>query len=149
MSRISSCCPALLYFYPAVCDTGLGNTKLATTVSLLTTSWGILLHWEMLILNLFFFFSVEGEERIIRSCGYLNPEEAGTCVYKAGTHSVFSDYCQCKGDGCNKAGSLQQPLIVQILLPTLLITLLYFFSWKFFLVEILLQYCPCGHSKKC
>lgn len=34
MSQISSFCPALLYFCPAVCGTGPGNTKLATTVSL-------------------------------------------------------------------------------------------------------------------
>ncbi|XP_054717896.1 uncharacterized protein LOC129227371 [Uloborus diversus] len=50
---------------------------------------------------------VQGETRIIRSCGYIDPQEAGTCYNKAGTHLVFTEYCQCSGDGCNKTGALR------------------------------------------
>lgn len=71
---------------------------------------------------------VRNEERIIRGCGYLSPEEAGTCLYRAGTHMVFMEYCQCAGEGCNKAGNLHHPQIMQVLLPALLIILLYLFS---------------------
>ncbi|XP_015906755.1 UPAR/Ly6 domain-containing protein crok-like [Parasteatoda tepidariorum] len=49
---------------------------------------------------------VRGEERIIRSCGFYNPEDAGTCISRAGTHMVFMHYCQCEGDGCNNSNLL-------------------------------------------
>ncbi|GBM15043.1 hypothetical protein AVEN_23782-1 [Araneus ventricosus] len=52
---------------------------------------------------------LEGEIRIIRSCGYYDPESAGTCVSRAGTHLVFMHYCQCAGDGCNKSSPLIAP----------------------------------------
>ncbi|GIX76953.1 protein quiver [Caerostris darwini] len=52
---------------------------------------------------------VQGETRVIRSCGFYNPETAGTCISRAGTHLVFMHYCQCKGDGCNTSSTLNAP----------------------------------------
>ncbi|CAL1297774.1 unnamed protein product [Larinioides sclopetarius] len=52
---------------------------------------------------------VQGETRIIRSCGYYDPESAGTCFSRAGTHLVFMHYCQCAGEGCNKSSPLSAP----------------------------------------
>ncbi|GFU29851.1 uncharacterized protein NPIL_288161 [Nephila pilipes] len=52
---------------------------------------------------------VQGELRIIRGCGFFNPEAAGTCQTRAGTHLVFMHYCQCEGEGCNKSGPLHPP----------------------------------------
>ncbi|KAG8201727.1 hypothetical protein JTE90_012788 [Oedothorax gibbosus] len=61
---------------------------------------------------------VNGQERIIRSCGFYNPEDAGHCIYRAGTHMVYMHYCQCAGEGCNSSGDLVPRI------PTILATLL-------------------------
>jgi len=52
---------------------------------------------------------VNGKERVIRSCGWLNSshEDSGnSCFQRTGSAEVFVTHCTCSTDGCNTATTL-------------------------------------------
>ena len=53
-------------------------------------------------------FSVRGDERIIRSCGY---EEYKNECYKTVLEEYNTYVCQCKEDGCNGVSGLKQSVV--------------------------------------
>ena len=47
-------------------------------------------------------FSVYGEERIVRGCGYItDARDNKECLKRSGTHDVHALYCACSTDLCN------------------------------------------------
>ncbi|RZC34232.1 uncharacterized protein BDFB_009917 [Asbolus verrucosus] len=53
------------------------------------------------------FFSVQGNLRVIRGCGYIpDKNDDKQCLLRTGTHDVHVRYCSCKGNLCN-TGSFQ------------------------------------------
>ena len=52
---------------------------------------------------------VQGEIRVIRSCGWLDSsaEDGGASCFKgSGSQDVFKNFCTCSSDGCNGASTL-------------------------------------------
>lgn len=52
---------------------------------------------------------IEGEQRVIRSCGWLPNVESmrdRECFTRTGTHQVMVDHCVCQGDGCNRSSGI-------------------------------------------
>ncbi|EFX70861.1 uncharacterized protein LOC124201155 [Daphnia pulex] len=76
--------------------------------------------------------SVNGNVRVVRSCGWLNSsneDDGKSCFKRSGSQDVFLTHCTCSGDGCNGSPSLMPTALLTI--PVLLTVVFYPFSVLF------------------